>query len=77
MEIGQRIKKLRLEKGLKQYQLANLSYLAFESLCRIENGLYYPSRKVIKLIADALGCEMDSLIKNAKKKSRQKNLKGE
>ena len=55
MEIGQTIRKIRIEKGLKQYQLARLSYLAPETMNRIENGFYYPSRKVIKLIADALG----------------------
>jgi transcriptional regulator with XRE-family HTH domain len=61
MEIGQKIREMRIAKGLKQYQLANLAYLAPESMNRIENGLYYPSRKVIKLIADALGCKFTEL----------------
>jgi transcriptional regulator with XRE-family HTH domain len=61
MEIGQTIRKIRIEKGLKQYQLARLSYLAPETMNRIENGFYYPSRKIIKLIADALGVSVEEL----------------
>jgi transcriptional regulator with XRE-family HTH domain len=61
MEIGQKIREVRTAKGLKQYQLANLSYLSAEAMNRIENGMYYPSRKVIKLIADALGVKPDEL----------------
>jgi transcriptional regulator with XRE-family HTH domain len=61
MEIGQKIRELRMAKGLKQYQLANLSYLSPEAMNRIENGMYYPSRKVIKLIADSLGCKISDI----------------
>ena len=61
MEIGKKIKELRVEKGFSQEQLANLSYISFVTLNRIENGHHDPSKKLKKLIADALGVSVEDL----------------
>jgi transcriptional regulator with XRE-family HTH domain len=64
MEIGERIKELRLKRKLTQRQLAALSYLTFEYISRVENGHAYPSAKIKKLIADALSVSEKALIKD-------------
>ena len=61
MKIGEKIKKIRIEKGLTQDDVAKRSYLSPVTVNRIENGHQVPTRPTIKCIADALGVIVDDI----------------
>ena len=61
MEIGNKIKELREKKELSQEQLGSLAYVTGATINRIENGHHYPSRVVLKSIADALNVKVEDL----------------
>jgi transcriptional regulator with XRE-family HTH domain len=60
---GQRIKKLRLRKGLSQEALAAKAELDRAFLSGIERGVENPSHFTIQQIADALGTSVEQLTK--------------
>ena len=62
MSIGKRIKDLRIEKGLKQKELALEANIAQKNLSTYENELNIPPSDILKKIADALGVTSDSLL---------------
>ncbi|MDQ3878255.1 MAG: tetratricopeptide repeat protein [Actinomycetota bacterium] len=59
--LGDRIRTLRLERGLSQEVLAEPNYTA-AYISQIENGKRNPSREVLEHIADRLGIDVDYLI---------------
>lgn len=59
---GATIKRLRLEKGLTQEQLATIAQLSQPTLSQYESGRVTPSLQAAKRIARALGVSLDSLI---------------
>ncbi|MER3446897.1 MAG: Cro/Cl family transcriptional regulator [Candidatus Dadabacteria bacterium] len=54
-EIGQRIKKFRLEKGITQRELATRASLSKGYISQLEKGLTLPSLPNLKEILDVLG----------------------
>lgn len=58
MEISDRIRSLRVEKGLKQKDLAKMAGVAPNTLSRIEQGKFNPSLKTLSKLADALGINL-------------------
>lgn len=50
-----RIKELRLEKGLSQYKLAEMAATSQARIWQWENGYYIPTLLEMELIATALG----------------------
>lgn len=54
-EIGSRIKKLRLIRGIEQDDLANRARVSQSMISKIESGSATPSLKALKRIANALG----------------------
>lgn len=56
------IRILREEKGLSQIELAQRVGISQVCLCRYETGERNPSYRVLKRIADVLGCTVDHLI---------------
>lgn len=52
--IGEKIKKKRIEKNLKQYELAKLAKMSNTFLSDIETGRSAPSIKTLKKIAKVL-----------------------
>jgi len=52
--LGNRIRELRLKRGFKQEQLAELVGLEPTSICNIETGKNYPSFQNLEKIIDAL-----------------------
>ncbi|WP_124563317.1 helix-turn-helix domain-containing protein [Ectobacillus antri] len=56
MDIGNRIRTLRRQKGLTQSQLAG-DELTKSMMSQIENGRALPSMKTLNYIAEKLGCE--------------------
>lgn len=59
---GVRIKQLRKERRLTQEQLANLSGLSRVSVYQIERGQTNPSLLTLLALAEALGCDMSTLV---------------
>lgn len=59
MKIGEKIKLLRLNKGIKQIELARIAGISNTYLSDIEKGRTNPSIKTLVKIAHALGVEDD------------------
>jgi transcriptional regulator with XRE-family HTH domain len=56
MHFGQKLRQLRIEKGLTQQELAEkLGYKTNSYISDVESGHFIPSRKKLKKIAKALG----------------------
>jgi len=65
--LGPTLRRLRLDRGLTQAQLAERADLADATLSRIERGRLVPSVVLARRLADALGVEVDELLKPKKK----------
>ena len=61
MKIGQEIKKLRLDKGMTQEELAERTNLSVRTIQRIENGDVDPRAYTLQTIASALEVEFEKL----------------
>src|SRR4051794_23288154 len=61
MSLGTRIRKLRLEQGLTQKQLAEPAY-THAYISSIEAGRRDPSRQAIAFFADKLGLDAEELL---------------
>lgn len=59
LRIGAIIKSIRLEKGIKQIELARMAGISNTYLSDIESGRTVPSLKTLTKIAHALGVEND------------------
>ena len=59
------IKKIRLERGLTQEQLAALSSVPRICISRYESGKYYPSMQNAVKLARALSVPVDALLQKA------------
>jgi transcriptional regulator with XRE-family HTH domain len=60
--LGQRIKSLRREKELLQVELADIVDVSTGYISSIEQGLRYPSLKVLEKIAKALKIPVSKLL---------------
>jgi transcriptional regulator with XRE-family HTH domain len=61
MKIGQEIKKLRLDKGMTQEELAERTNLSTRTIQRIENGEVDPRAYTLQTLASALEVEFELL----------------
>lgn len=61
-DIGQRIKRLRIEKGLTQEQLSEQIGVGPSHMSHIESGSTVPSLEVFISILNALDCSADELL---------------
>lgn len=63
MKFGEKIKALRLQKGLTQIELAHRSGLAKRTIINYETGASYPKkREVYKVLADIFDTELNYLL---------------
>ena len=62
MSIGERIKQLRIEKGWKQKQLAEIVDISRESIGNYERGTRIPSAEIASRIATALDVPVGVLL---------------
>ena len=62
MTVGERIKKIRLEKGLTQKQLAEKCGLFDSTIRKYESGRQNPKIETVEKIANALGVETSELL---------------
>ena len=61
-DIGLRIKRFRMDKGLSQEELANAVLINSRHISNIENGRRYPSLELIVTIANTLDVTSDDLL---------------
>ena len=62
MSFGETLRRLRIEKGLSQQQLADKLYVERPSLTNWENGRRMPDAAMISRIAEALGVDAVALL---------------
>ncbi len=67
-QFGLRIKELREEKGLTQEQLAELMEVEYQTINRIENGIYFTNYKNLEKFAKVFNVQIDSLFDYSHKK---------
>jgi putative transcriptional regulator len=61
IEIGNRLKLARVEKGLTQAELADLAGVTRQTIGLIEGGRYNPTLKLCLILARATGRSLDEL----------------
>lgn len=61
MSLGERVRALRMERGLQQRQLAEKADLTPSMVSQIESGRLTPSLNTLRRLADALGVTIASL----------------
>lgn len=61
-KIGNNVKRLRLAKGLKQSELAELVGVEDKTISRIEVGGNYPSVDLLVRMSKALECELTDFV---------------
>jgi transcriptional regulator with XRE-family HTH domain len=62
MKFGEKVRKLRQEKGLTQKELAQKAGLGLKTITNYESGSTYPrSRRVYEILAGILGCKVEYL----------------
>lgn len=61
MKTVNNLKKIRLERGLGQRQLAAAAGTTAATICRYEKGKRLPSLVLAMRIADVLGCKPEDL----------------
>lgn len=66
MNIGERLKRIRIEKGLTQEATANRAGVTAVSLSRWENGERKPTFQNVEKVAGALGVTMEGLTRETK-----------
>ena len=62
MSIGENIKKIRIEKGINQVDLAEKLGISQPMLCMIERGTKTVSLPLSKEIAEIFGCSIEDLL---------------
>ena len=62
MTLGEKIKKLRNEKGLTQKDLADQVHVTFQTVSKWENDENEPDVSTLRELAKLFGCSMDYLL---------------
>ena len=62
---GKKITKLREEKGLTTYELAEKVFCSQSMIIHIEHEVRSPSIELLKRLADLFSCTVDELLKDA------------
>jgi len=77
MEFKDRIKELRLERGLSQQALADGIYISRSAIAKWENGLGLPSKESLRLLSEFFSIEEQELLEehNYEKELILKNIK--
>lgn len=61
MNIGNKIKVLRKEKGVTQEELANSVGVSFQAVSKWENNIALPDITLLPMLAEYFGVSMDEL----------------
>lgn len=74
MQLGKRIKELRMENNLTQEELAEQLGVSFQAVSRWENDLTYPDITLLPILANMFGVSVDFLLDvDVKKKEAEIN----
>ena len=63
MELGQRIKDCRTEKGMTQEELADRIYVSRQTISSWENDKSYPDIHSLLMISELFSVSLDTLVK--------------
>ena len=63
MELGQRIKDCRTEKGMTQEELADRIYVSRQTISSWENDKSYPDIQSLLLLSNLFEVSLDQLVK--------------
>jgi transcriptional regulator with XRE-family HTH domain len=63
MKLGECIKRRRLARGMTQQQLSEATGCCLSTVSQVESGKSYPSAELLLLLATALDCSVDKLVK--------------
>jgi transcriptional regulator with XRE-family HTH domain len=77
VELGKKIKELRLRSGVSQEELAEISQLSLRTIQRIENGETEPRGDSLKRISKALHINIEELTLPVPEKSIELKLKAD
>lgn len=66
MSVGENVKRMRLEKGWSQEDLAEAVQVSRPMICQIERGSKVPSVMLARDIAEVLGCRLEDLVDEVK-----------
>ncbi len=61
MSVGENIKRLRMDKGLSQLEIAVATGVSRPAIAQYERGTKIPNLLTGKAIAEVLGCTLDEL----------------
>ena len=67
MTLGQKIKKLRVEKNLTQKDLADRLYVTFQTVSKWENDENEPDVSTLRELAKVFECSLDYLLSEDEK----------
>lgn len=62
LQIGENLKRLRLERDMTQEELATMLGVSYQSVSRWENSTCYPDLELLPTIADFFGVSVDQLM---------------
>ena len=62
MTVGQKIKKLRTEKGFTQKELSDQLFVSFQTISKWENGENEPDISTLRQLAKLFDCSVDYLV---------------
>lgn len=57
-----RLKIKRIEKGFTQRELSKMTGIRENMISCYENGIYYPRKKVLDKLAEALDCQVKDIV---------------
>ncbi|HRD20418.1 MAG TPA: XRE family transcriptional regulator [Fervidobacterium sp.] len=72
--IGEKIKLLRVEKGIKQEELAKALHVSQKAISHYETGRVTPPTEILKAIADYFGVTLDFFFEDSKKNVPESNV---
>lgn len=71
MQIGQRIRKLRKDKGITQEHLAQFLRVSYQAVSKWENNIALPYISIIPALADYFQVSIDELFDYKKERNRE------
>ena len=71
MTLGQKLKKLRTEKGLTQKDLSNQLHVTFQTISKWESDTNEPDIATLKELAKFYGCSVDYLINESEEELKE------
>ena len=75
MQVGKRIKELRIENNLTQEALAEQLGVSFQAVSRWENDLTYPDITLLPILSNMFGVSVDFLLDVDVKKKKPKLMR--